>query len=55
VVLPVEEAEPIEELGWGRVIARLPAAHVLFAAAEAGAHRAEADALVLCAYSFALS
>ena len=56
VIVPVEAAGEIEATGWGRCVALMPAGHALVAVCgDALDQRAELEALVLAAYSYAMS
>src|SRR3954447_19717920 len=56
VIVPADAADEIEELGWGRAVAPMPAGQVLVAV-DGGevARRENVEALALTAYSYAMS
>jgi hypothetical protein len=56
VSVPVDAANELEYVGWGRIEAPMPGRHVLVTVhADSLAGRQELEALVLTAYTYAMS
>jgi hypothetical protein len=56
VVVPLDAADYLEEVGWGRVVSPMPAGHALVTVYdETVEHRDDVEALVLTAYGYAMS